>query len=120
MGEPGTEEVHLNEEVQLVMDQRRRETYRRVMNRSYLTIVFHQVSLQVIPPTCIFPIITCKQLVNNWYVGNNREKIPPLEVLSALYLAHLGNPGDRNSRKLKLIQMRCVMVTLDKYAKKEN
>ena len=40
--EPGTEEVHLNEEVQLVMDQRQQATQIRVINRRTLTIGFHR------------------------------------------------------------------------------
>ena len=35
-------------------------------------------------------------------------------------MAHLGTPGNWNSGKVKLRQMRCVMATLEKYAKKEN
>ena len=41
LGEPGTEEVHLNEEVQLVMDQSQQATHRRVMNSSTLTVGYH-------------------------------------------------------------------------------
>ena len=103
MGEPGTEEVHLNEEVQLVMDQIRRATRIRVMNRRTLTMGFHHICLQVIPPTCTFPIITCKQLVDNWYVGNKIENIPPLELLSALHVENLGTPRNWNDGKVKLI-----------------
>ena len=71
-------------------------------------------------PTWTFPIITCKQLIDNWYVGNKREKIPLLELLSALHVAQLVTPGYRNAGKVNLIQMRSVMATLEKYVKKEN
>ena len=81
---------------------------------------FHRGCFSLLPPTWTFPRITSKQMIDNWYVGNNREKIPPLEILSALHLAHLVTPENRNAGKLKLIQMRCVMSTLGKYAKEEN
>ena len=113
VGEPVTEEVHLNKEVQLVMDQRRRATHRRVMNRRNLTMGFHCGCLQVLTPTWTFPIIAYKQLIDNLCFGNNRENILPLELLSALHVEHLGTPGNWNAGKLKLRQMRCVMVTLE-------
>ena len=99
MGEPGTEEVYLNEEVHIVMDQSRRPKHRCVLNRSTLTMGFHHGCLQVLPPTCKFLRMTCKQLIGNWYVGNKREKIPPLELLSALHVEHLGTQGVHYARK---------------------
>ena len=73
---------------------------------------FHHGHLQVLPPTWILPIITCKQLIYNWYIGNRREKIPLLKLLITLHVAHLGTLGNRNAGKLKLRQMRSVMETL--------
>ena len=81
---------------------------------------FHHGGLQVVPPTWTFPRMAFNQLIDNWYVGNKREEIPPLEILSALYVAHFGTPGNCNAGKVKLRQMKCVMATMDKYAKKEN
>ena len=72
VGDPGTEEVDLNEDVQLVIDQRRQATKRTVMNRRTITIVSHHGSLQVLPPTWTLPRMKCKQLIDNWYVGNKR------------------------------------------------
>ena len=102
VGDSGTEEVHLNEELNLVMDQRQKATQRRVMEKRNRTMVFHHGCLQVLPLTWLIQIITCKQLIDNWYDENNRENIPLLELLSALYVAHLGTTGKRNSGKLKL------------------
>ena len=81
---------------------------------------FHHGNFQMLPPTWTLPNMEFKQLIDNWYVGNNRENIPPLELLRGLYVAHLGTPGNWNDRKVKLINMRYVMKTLEKYAKKEN
>ena len=120
MREPGTEEVHLNEEVQLVIDQRRKPIQRKVMNRRTLTMGFHHGILQVLTTTWKLPIITRKQLIDNWYVGNKRENIQPLELLIPLHVAHLGTTVNRNYGKLKLIHMRCVMETLERHSKKEN
>ena len=88
-----------------MMDQRRRATQRRVMNMRTLTVGFHHGCLQVIPPSRTFPRMTCKQLIDNWFVGNKIEKIPPLELLSALHVAHLGAPRNQNYGKVKPIRI---------------
>ena len=120
MGNQRTEKFHLNEEVQVVMYQRRRATHRRVMNKRTLTMGFHHGFLQVFPPTWKLQRMTRKQLIDNWYVGNKIENIPPLELLSALHVSHLVDPVNRISGKANLIQMRRVMETLKKYANKDN
>ena len=48
--------------------------------------------LHVLPPTWTYPRMACKQPIDNWYAVNKREKIPPLEFLSAVHVAHLGGP----------------------------
>ena len=63
---------------------------------------FNHGRLWVFHPTWTFPIMTYKQLIDNWYVENKREKIPLLEVLSAFHVAHLVTPGNRNSGKSKI------------------
>ena len=80
-------------------------------------MVINHVHFQVLPPTWTFPIMTCKQLIDNWYLGNKRENIPLLEVLSALHVAHLVTTGNHNAGKVKLRYMRCVMATLEKYSR---
>ena len=96
-----------------------RATQRIAMKRVTLTMGFHRGHFQLLPPTYTFPRMPYKQLIDIWYVRIKRQKIPPLEILSALHVAHLGTPGNWNSGKVKLRQMRCVMATLEKYAKRE-
>ena len=95
------------------------ETHRRGMNRRTLNFCFRCGGFHVLPPTSTYLRTTCKKLIDNWYVGNKREKIPLLQILSALNVVYLGTPGNRNAGKLKLRQMRCLMPTLGKYEKKE-
>ena len=83
-------------------------------------MVFHRGRLQVLPPTWTFPRMTGKQLIDNWYFGNKREKIPLLELLITLHVAHLGTPGNMRDGKVNLRQMICVMATLERYSNKEN
>ena len=81
---------------------------------------FNRGRFQLLPPTWTLTRMECKQLIDNCYVRNKRDNIPPLEFLSALHLAHLETPGNWISGKVNLIHMICVMATLEKYAKKEN
>ena len=62
--------------------------------------------------------MTYKQLIDNWYVGNKREKIPLLELLITLHVEHLGTPVNRDDGKFNLIYMISVMATLEIYVKK--
>ena len=81
---------------------------------------FHHGHLQVLPPTWAFLRLTCKQLIDTWYVGNNRDKITTLELLRAMRVAHLRTHVNMNAGRQKLKQLICVVATLEKYAKKEN
>ena len=47
---------------------------KEAMKRKTLAIGFHHGWLQVLPPTWTFPMMNCKQLVNNWYVGKRRGR----------------------------------------------
>ena len=83
-------------------------------------MVFHHGRLQVLPPTWKLPIITCRQIIDNWYVGNKREKISQLGLLGALHVSHLRTSGNYNDGKVKMRHMRCVIASLEKYTYKEN
>ena len=63
---------------------------------------FHNGKLQVLPPRWQFPKINTKQLIDNWYGGNTREKIPPLGMLTHENVAHLGSVKIPNLVKVKL------------------
>ena len=79
---------------------------------------FHHGRLRVLHPTWTFPIMTYKQLIDNWYVENRIEKIPLLELLITLHVEHLVNPVNRDDGKFNLIYMISVMATLEIYVKK--
>ena len=81
---------------------------------------YHHGKLQALPPWWQFPKMNAKQLMDNWYVGNTREKIPPLGMLSHQDVAHLGSAKTPNLGKVKLRQMRLVMSLIERYARIEN
>ena len=97
MGYEGNGEVYLNEYLKYVMDQRQQATQRRVMERRTVTMGFHHGHLQVLPPTWAFLILTCKKLIDTWYVGNKRDKITTLELLRAMRVAHLRTHVNMNA-----------------------
>ena len=61
-----------------------------------------------------------KQLVDNWYIGNKKESVPPLKLLQPLHVQHLGTPRNKNAGRAKLRQIKCVMTQVEAYAKIED
>jgi hypothetical protein len=84
-----------------------------------LTMGYHNGRLQVLPPTWTFPKMNIKQLVDNWYIGNKKESVPPMKLLQPLHVQHLGTRGNKNAGRVKLRQMKCVMNQVESYAKTE-
>ena len=84
-----------------------------------LRMGYHHGRLQVLPPRWTFPKMNIKQLVDNWYIGNKKESIPPMKLLQPLHVQHLGTSRNKNAGRVKLRQMKCVMNQLESYAKTE-
>ena len=61
-------------EVRALVNCQRRSKKKEAIKRSNLTIGFHHGQLQMLPSTWTFPRMNCKQLVDNWYVGNRGGK----------------------------------------------
>ena len=54
--------------------------------------------------------------MDNWYVGNSREHIPPLALLADHNVVHLGSSKTPNIGEVKLRQNRLVMNLIERYA----
>ena len=54
-----------------------------------------------------------KHLIKNWYIGNHREKFPPLSLLDAKYVGRI------LAWKTKLIQTKVLMPMIDRFSKME-
>jgi len=106
-------------ELQGIVERKRRSTAKKIMSQRKLTMGYHHGKLQVLPPLWNFPKMNAKQLIDNWYVGNVREKIPPYALLSHHNVAHLGSVNTPNLGKTKLRQMRLVMTLIERYARIE-
>ena len=106
-GEVGALEREKISEAKLKLEKRR------------LTVGFHHGHLQVVPVYWTFPNMTIKQLVDNWFIGNEREKITPFAVLQFNNIAHIKTSKSARSRKSKLRQMRSVMKVVKKCAIQE-
>ena len=107
-----------NSEIEAILNQRRRTKTKRIMAKRQLTMGYHHGKLQVLPPCWEFPKMNIKQLIDNWYVGNLREQIPALVLLTHHDVAHLGR--SKSTGKVKLRQMRLVMSQIERYARMEN
>ena len=86
------------------------------LKKSKLTVVFYHDCLQVVPVYWTFPNMNINQLIDNWFIGNEREKIPPFSVLKFNHVAHIKTAKSARSGKSKLRQMRSVMKVVKKYA----
>ncbi len=64
--------------------------------------------------------MTMKQLIENWFVGNQKEKIPPFVLLDDEHVRHLGTSKTKNSGRNKLRQMKAVMKVVKRHAIDEN
>ena len=113
-------DVDVDSELGVIIEQRARAKTKNIMKKRQLTMGYHHGKLQVLPPRWQFPKMNAKQLMDNWYVGNTREKIPPLGMLSHQDVAHLGSAKTPNLGKVKLRQMRLVMSLIERYARIEN
>ena len=102
-----------------LVSNRTRTIQETLLSSRRLTMGFHHGRLQVLPPTWKFPKMTIKQLVDNWYVGNKKESVPPLKLLEPLHVQHLGTTRNKNAGRVKLRQMKCVMNQVESYAKME-
>ena len=81
---------------------------------------YHHGKLQVLPPRWQCPKMNTKRLMDNWYVGNAREKIPPIGLLTYHNVVHLVTVKNPNLGKVKLRQMCLAMSLIERYAKFEN
>ena len=61
------------------------------MKRRRLYVGFHNGGLQVLPPLWDFAEMNAKQLIDNWYVGDNKSGVQPFYYLTAKHVEHLGN-----------------------------
>ena len=64
-----------------IIDRRMRIKTKEVMSRIRITIGYHHGQLQVLRTMWNFPKIHRKQLIDNWYVSNKKDNIPPLALL---------------------------------------
>ena len=112
--------VDITSELGVIIERRARAKTKNIMKKRQLTMGYHNGKLQVLPPRWQFPKMNAKQLIDNWYVGNTREKIPPLGLLTHHNVAHLGSDKNPNLGKVKLRQMRLVMSLIERYARMEH
>ena len=102
-----------------LVNNRTRTIQDALLSSRRLRMGYHHGRLQVLPLKWQFPKMTIKQLVDNWYVGNKKESIPPLKLLEPLHVQHLGTQANKNAGRVKLRQMKCVMNQIEDYAKTE-
>ena len=110
----------IRSELGVIIERRYRVKTKKIMKKRQLTMGFHHGNLQVLSPHWQFPKTNTQQLMDNWYVGNAREKIPPIGLLTHHNVAHLGTVKNPNLGKVKLRQKNVVMSLIKQYTRIEN
>ena len=95
------------------MYNRSRESSREIVKKSCFNLEFHNGVLQWLPPLLAFLKMTVNHLIENWYIGNQREKVPPLAFLGEKYVCLIA------AGKIKLRQMKCVMQVIERIERME-
>jgi hypothetical protein len=109
----------MTEEEREVVRRNRRERGEGAVKRRRLTVGFHHGKLQILPPHWNFPNMTIRQLIENWFVGNVREKVPPYALLKGNHVAHIKTEKNKKAGQIKLRMMRLVMSNVIEHAKSE-
>ena len=106
-------EVERSREEQCVIQQRVARASMQAVRKRQLRLGFHHGKLQCLPAHWKFPRMTCKQLFENWFLGNKRDNIPPLALLKHHHVEHIKN-GAPTLRKMKAF-----LKIAEKYARDE-
>ena len=107
-------------EVEEIRRKERIKSARKKLENRRLTMGYHNGRLQVLPVYWEFPKMTMKQLIDNWFVGNEKDKIPPLALLEDDHVKHIGTYKSKHAGRVKLRQMRSVMKVVKFHAIEED
>ena len=97
-----TNDEPIQEASNALMNNRTRTIQESLLSSRRLRMGYHHGRLQVISPTWTFPKMSVKQLVDNWYVGNKKESVPPLKLLDPLHVQYIGTGVSKNAGQARL------------------
>jgi hypothetical protein len=98
-----------------VQDRNVRRKTAQQMEKRTLTMGHHHGTLNPLPSTWRYPKeLNVIQLMTLWLLGNQREKVPPLEMLESRYVNHF----DRGGRSLS--KMKQLMRKVKEFAEAED
>ena len=63
--------------------------------------------------------MNAKQLIDNWYVGDNKSGVPPFYYLTAKHVEHLGTKKNKGLGRTKLRQMKSVMKFVERLSREQ-
>ena len=70
---------------------------------------FHNGSIQVLPSYWAIPIMIIMQLVDNWFMGNSKHMIPPLDLPQNHHVDRIITEKNTRARKTPLQKNKFVM-----------
>jgi len=99
------------EEERHLAEKKAREDAAKIAKNRKLKVGYHniRIKLNALPPTWKPTSMTSLQLIQNWFIGNERDNILPLYALDSKMVLHLKLNKNCNS-------MKCFMGIVQKYA----
>ena len=109
--------VQENATLRSIMQRSRQMSEQMVMKRHRISVGFHNGKLQVLPPLWYFPKMNANQLIDNWYVGDNKAGVPPFYYLTEKHVEHLGTKKNKVLGRMKLRQMKSAMKAVERLSR---
>ena len=107
-------------EMESLKRKRETERSREQVKKRRLKIGYHHGRLQLLPRHWVFPKMTMKQLLENWFIGDATEKVPPLALLKTNDVAHIKTDKDKNAGRNALRKIKILMKVAKRFALEEN
>ena len=108
------------EKIRSIIDKRNCERVSELMKKGNMTVVYHRIYLNILPPLFQFTNMTQKQLVDNLLIQNKRDNITPFCLLNHNHVRHVKIKKCYNSGHYTLRTMKVFMKLIKKHATEEN
>eukprot|EP00804_Cyclotella_cryptica_P030556 CCRYP_014841-RA/>CCRYP_014841-RA protein AED:0.29 eAED:0.28 QI:0/0/0/1/1/1/2/0/385 len=108
-------EQFFTEEEKQLRRRRKRERAINSVKKRKLTMGCHHGMLTPLPEDWEFPPMTWTQLIQNWFIGNKTENLPPFVDLNSKIVAHC----NRNSGNRMRLNMKAMMRIVELEAREK-
>ena len=108
------------EKIKPIIDRRNWDRVYEMTKERNLTVGYHGIHIQIIPSLLQFPNMTWNQLIENLFIGNKRDNIPPFFWLNNNYVIHVQTKKCNHSEHYILRGIKVFMKANNNHAREEN